>query len=88
VIFQSTIAILLLVGFESVTAFGSEAINRKKISAKAILLSLIIQGVFAYLFEYFAAQLLRQYQLAGTTAGGTAVTGYAAAGASGALLAT
>ena len=32
VIFQSTIAILLLVGFESVTALGSEAINPKKTS--------------------------------------------------------
>jgi amino acid transporter len=84
VIFQSTIAILLLVGFESVTAFGSEAINPKKDIRKAILLSLIIQGVFAYLFEYFAANYFVSTQLAGTTAGGTAVTGYAAAGASGA----
>jgi amino acid transporter len=84
VIFQSTIAILLLVGFESVTAFGSEAINPKKDIRKAILLSLVIQGVFAYLFEYFAANYFVSTQLAGTTAGGTAVTGYGAAGASGA----
>jgi len=84
VIFQSTIAILLLVGFESVTAFGSEAINPKKDIRKAILLSLIIQGVFAYLFEYFAANYLVSTQLASTAANGTALTGYAAAGASGA----
>jgi basic amino acid/polyamine antiporter, APA family len=84
VIFQSTIAILLLVGFESVTAFGSEAINPKKDIRKAILLSLIIQGIFAYLFEYFAANYLVSTQLASTTANGTVVTGYAAAGASGA----
>ena len=84
VIFQSTIAILLLVGFESVTAFGSEAINPKKDIRKAILLSLVIQGVFAYLFEYFAANYFVSTQLVGTTAGGAAVTGYAAAGASGA----
>ena len=63
VIFQSTIAILLLVGFESVTAFGSEAINPKKDIRKAILLSLIIQGVFAYLFEYFAANYFVSTQL-------------------------
>jgi len=66
VIFQSTIAILLLVGFESVTAFGSEAINPKKDIRKAILLSLIIQGVFAYLFEYFAANYFVSTQLAST----------------------
>ena len=58
VIFQSTIAILLLVGFESVTAFGAEAINPKKDIRRAILLSLLIQGVFVYLFEYFAAIIL------------------------------
>jgi len=84
VIFQSTIAILLLVGFESVTAFGSEAINPKKDIRKAILLSLIIQGVFAYLFEYFAANYFVSTQLASTAANGTVLTGYAAAGASGA----
>jgi amino acid transporter len=67
-----------------VTAFGSEAINPKKDIRKAILLSLVIQGVFAYLFEYFAANYFVSTQLVGTTAGGAAVTGYAAAGASGA----
>ena len=84
VVFQSTIAILLLVGFESVTAFGSEAINPKKDIRRAILLSLIIQGVFAYLFEYFAANYFMSTQLASTAANGSVVTGYAAAGASGA----
>ena len=84
VIFQSTIAILLLVGFESVTALGSEAINPKKDIRKAILLSLIIQGVFAYLFEYFAANYLVSTQLTATAANGTAVAGYAASATSGA----
>jgi len=84
VIFQSTIAILLLVGFESVTAFGSEAINPKKDIRKAILLSLIIQGVFAYLFEYFAANYFVSTQLSSTITNGTTLAGYAAAGASGA----
>ena len=84
VIFQSTIAILLLVGFESVTALGSEAINPKKDIRRAILLSLIIQGVFAYLFEYFAANYFVSGQLTTTMANGSVVTGYGASAASGA----
>jgi amino acid transporter len=84
VIFQSTIAILLLVGFESVTALGSEAINPKKDIRRAILLSLVIQGVFAYLFEYFAANYFVSTQLTTTTSNGVVVTGYAASAASGA----
>jgi len=83
-LFQSTIAILLLVGFESVTSLGSEAIKPKQDIKRAILLSLIIQGVFAYLFEYFAANYFVGPQLAGTNASGGAVSGYAAAAASGA----
>jgi len=83
-IYQSTIAILLLVGFESVTALGGEAINPKKDIRRAILLSLVIQGAFAYLFEYFAANYLVSTQLAATDASGAAVTGYAAAAGSGA----
>jgi amino acid transporter len=55
VIYQSTIAILLLVGFESVTALGAEAIRPEKDIKKGILLSLIIQGGLCYLFEYFAS---------------------------------
>jgi len=84
VIFQSTIAILLLVGFESVTAFGSEAINPKKDIRRAILLSLLIQGVFVYLFEYFAANYFVSSQLISTSANGAIVTGYAAVAKSGA----
>jgi basic amino acid/polyamine antiporter, APA family len=55
VIYQSTIAILLLVGFESVTALGAEALRPEKDIKRGILLSLIIQGGICYLFEYFAA---------------------------------
>ena len=54
-LYQSTIAILLLVGFESVTALGAEAINPDKDIKRGVLLSLIIQGGICYLFEYFAA---------------------------------
>ena len=52
---QACIAILLLVGFESVTAMGEEAKNPRKDIARAVLLSLAIQGAVCYLFEYFAA---------------------------------
>ena len=52
---QATIAILLLVGFESVTALGEEAKNPKKDIPRGVLLSLTIQGLFCYLIEYFAA---------------------------------
>ncbi|HXZ95376.1 MAG TPA: APC family permease [Dehalococcoidia bacterium] len=58
VVFQSTIAILLLVGFESVTALGAEARHPKRDIRRAVLLALIIQGLFAYLFEYFAANYM------------------------------
>ena len=86
VIYQSTIAILLLVGFESVTALGAEAINPEKDIKKGILLSLIIQGGVCYLIEYFAAN----FAVSNTTAtfdvpatGSAAaqhLTGYAASG--------
>jgi amino acid transporter len=52
---QSTIAILILVGFESSTALAAEAKNPKRDIPRGVLLSLVIQGLFAYLFEYFAA---------------------------------
>jgi amino acid transporter len=55
VIIQACIAILILVGFESVTAMGEEAKNPKKDIGRAVLLSLAIQGAVCYLFEYFAA---------------------------------
>lgn len=82
VLFQSTIAILLLVGFESVTSLGAEAIRPKQDIKKAIILSLLIQGFLAYLFAYFAANFFVGPQLTGTDATGASVTGYAAAGAS------
>src|SRR6202453_2827740 len=52
---QATIASLLLVGFESVTSLGEEALNPKKDIPRAVLLSLTIQCLFCYLIEYFAA---------------------------------
>ena len=52
---QATVAILILVGFESCTALGGEAKNAKRDIPIAVILSLLIQGAFCYLFEYFAA---------------------------------
>ncbi len=55
VMIQSTVAILILVGFESVTSMGGEAKNPTKHIPIAVIASLLIQGLFCYLFEYFAA---------------------------------
>jgi amino acid transporter len=55
VMLQATIAIFLLCGFESVTSLGEEAKDPKKDIARGVLLSLLIQGLFCYLIEYFAA---------------------------------
>jgi amino acid transporter len=90
---QACIAILILVGFESVTAMGEEAKNAKRDIPRAVLLSLGIQGLLCYLVEYFAANyfLNSGYTMASAAASGapigdmmvivgTAIFGSAAAG--------
>jgi APA family basic amino acid/polyamine antiporter len=90
---QACIAILILVGFESVTSMGEEAKNAKRDIPRAVLLSLAIQGVLCYLIEYFAANYFLNpgYTMANAAASGapigdmmvivgTAVFGSAAAG--------
>ena len=52
---QATVAILILVGFESVTSMGAEAKNPTKHIPIAVIASLLIQGLVCYLIEYFAA---------------------------------
>src|SRR5208337_3587913 len=52
---QATIAILLLVGFESITSLGEEAKNPTRDIPRGVLLSITIQCLFMYLIEYFAA---------------------------------
>ena len=52
---QATVAILILVGFESVTAMGGEAKNAKRDVPIAVITSLLVQGAFCYLIEYFCA---------------------------------
>jgi amino acid transporter len=51
---QATVAILILVGFESVTAMGGEAKNARRDVPIAVIVSLLVQGAFCYLYEYFA----------------------------------
>jgi amino acid transporter len=76
-LFQSTIAILILVGFESSTALAAEAKNPKRDIPRAVILSLVIQGLFAYLFQYFAAN----YALGSWLGAGNGVDAAAASGA-------
>jgi len=80
-VYQSTIAILLVVGFESATALAAEAKNPGRDIPRGVLISLVIQAVIFYLFEYFAANFVINN---GTKFSGTTSTGFAGAYASGA----
>ena len=83
VLIQSTLAILILVGFESCTALAAETKDPKRTIPKAIILSLVIQGLLAYLLEYFGAGYMINEKLTFTAAGQTeAATGMAAAAGS------
>jgi nitrogen regulatory protein PII/L-asparagine transporter-like permease len=83
ILIQSTIAILILVGFESCTALAAETKEPSKTIPKAIIISLIVQGLIAYLLEYFCAGAMISEKLVNVT--GTVTTnGMAAAAASGA----
>ncbi len=73
---QATVAILILVGFESVTTMGAEAKNAKRDVPIAVILSLLVQGCFCYLFEYFAANyFLNSGYPMGTASGSAAPIG-------------
>ncbi len=82
-IYQSTIAILLVVGFESATALAAEAKNPGRDIPRGVILSLVIQAVIFYFLEYFAANFFVNSGYTFKTATGT-VSGFAAANASGA----
>ena len=69
---QATIAILILVGFESVTSMGGEAKNPHKHIPIAVITSLLVQGVFCYLIEYFAANYFLNSGYPMTSATGSA----------------
>lgn len=66
VLYQSTIAILILVGFESSTALGAETKQPEKNIPKAIIIALVVQGLLAYLYEYFCACMMVSDKLTGT----------------------
>jgi amino acid transporter len=71
ILIQACIAILCLVGFESVTSMGEEAKNPKKHIPIAVVASLLIQGGFCYLFEYFAANYFQSSLYTNVTASGS-----------------
>ena len=75
IIIQACIAILILVGFESVTSMGEEAKNAKRDIPRAVLLSLAIQGAVCYLIEYFAANyfLNQGYNMANAAGSGAPI---------------
>ena len=68
---QATVAILILVGFESVTSMGGEAKNAKRDIPIAVITSLLVQGAFCYLIEYFAANYFLNSGYPMTTASGS-----------------
>jgi amino acid transporter len=82
-IFQVTIAILLVVGFESATALAAEAKNPGRDIPRAVVLSLVIQAVIFYFIEYFAANFFINTGYT-SGSGSNLVSGFAAAFASGA----
>jgi basic amino acid/polyamine antiporter, APA family len=89
VLVQSTIAILILVGFESCSALAAETHNPRRNIPRAIILSLVIQGLICYLFEYFAGSFMVSEKLVSTVAAtpqaaAKTVMGMEAAAASGA----
>ena len=84
-LYQSTIAILLLVGFESITALGAEAIDPAKNIRRGVIISLLIQGGFCYLFEYFGANFATGTHTLNAPAG---TSGYNAAAADSAPIGT
>ena len=81
VMFQATVAILLLVGFESATALTAESKSHKHVS-RGVMISLIIQGLVMYLFEYFGANAWINTAYTAKDAKGAVVTGIDAAAAS------
>src|SRR5580704_9718555 len=68
---QATVAILILVGFESVTSMGGEAKNAKRDIPIAVVTSLLVQGAFCYTIEYFAANYFLSTGYPMTTASGS-----------------
>ncbi|MBI5301402.1 MAG: APC family permease [Chloroflexi bacterium] len=62
-LFQASIAILILVGFESTTVLGAVATNPKRDVPRGAILALLIQGLLVYLVEYFAVSVIQNDRL-------------------------
>jgi basic amino acid/polyamine antiporter, APA family len=69
---QATVAILILVGFESCTSLGGEAKDPKRHIPIAVITSLLVQGAFCYLFEYFATNYVLSSAYSMQSASGSA----------------
>ena len=67
VLFQTALAMILMVGFESSTALGASATNAQRDIPRGAILALIIQGAFAYLLGYFAAGFALNVHVNATT---------------------
>ena len=76
---QASVAILILVGFDSATSMGDTAVHPQRDIPRGVLLSLGIQGGLSYTFEYFAALAAFSTRI---TTSGTSSSGLAAAAAS------
>lgn len=81
-IYQSTIAILLVVGFESATALGAEAKHPKRDIPRGVILSLVIQAVMFYFLEYFATNFVMGTYYTGLGPDGKPATDFTAASGS------
>ncbi|HQV63898.1 MAG TPA: APC family permease [Anaerolineales bacterium] len=66
VIFQTVLAMILMVGFESSTALGASASNAQRDVPRGAILALVIQGLFAYLVGYFVAGFALNIQINAT----------------------
>lgn len=81
VLFQSSVAILILVGFDSATSMSGDAKKPAEDIPKAVVYSITIQGVFAYLFQYWGANAALSTKFTAVGDDGEILTGMDAAAA-------
>jgi amino acid transporter len=56
VLLQAALSILLVVGFESIVSSGVTAANPQRDISRGLIVTLVVQGFFAYFLQYFAFQ--------------------------------
>ncbi|MBN2085996.1 MAG: APC family permease [Anaerolineales bacterium] len=74
-LFQGAFAILILAGFESSTSLAAEAVTPQRDISRGTVLSLLLQGLFAYLLAYAAFNLAVSDRLTAATTGGGLLSG-------------